>query len=146
MGMTILDLMVDHHRQCDEAFAKLENLVGEKNWSNPGAFEDFHSIMTRHFQTEETVFFTALEEKVGGPIGPTMMMRQEHQQMSILLEQMKDAFAAKDREKFLSVSDTWMMITQQHNMKEEEVLYPMLDEHLEADALALIDQAQQILK
>jgi hemerythrin-like domain-containing protein len=74
------------------------------------------------------------------------MMRQEHQQMLTLMEQMKEAFAAKDREKFLSISDTWMMITQQHNMKEEEVLYPMLDENLAGEAPALIDQAQQILK
>ncbi len=144
--MTILELMLGHHRQCDDAFAKLENLVAEKNWSNPQAFEDFFSIMTKHFQAEEDLLFAALENKMGGPIGPTMMMRQEHQQMSVLLKQMKEAFAAKDHKKFLSLSETWMIITQQHNMKEEEILYPMMDDSLGAEAPALISQAQQRLK
>jgi hemerythrin-like domain-containing protein len=144
--MTILELMLDHHRQCDDAFAKLENLVAEQNWSNPQAFQDFFSIITKHFKAEEDLLFAALENKMGGPIGPTMMMRQEHQQMSVLLEQMKEAFAAKDHKKFLSLSDTWMIIAQQHNMKEEEVLYPLMDDSLGAEALALISQAQERLK
>jgi hemerythrin-like domain-containing protein len=72
-------------------------------------------------------------------------MRQEHQQMSILMDQMKDAFAARDQTKFLSLSDTWMMLTQQHNMKEEEVLYPMMDDLLAQDGAALINQAQEVL-
>lgn len=144
--MTILELMLDHHRQCDDAFAKLENLVAEQNWSNPQAFEDFFSTIKKHFQAEEDLLFAALENKMGGPIGPTMMMRQEHQQMSVLLEQMKEAFAAKDHKKFLSLSDTWMIIAQQHNMKEEEVLYPLMDDSLGAEAPALISQAQERLK
>jgi hemerythrin-like domain-containing protein len=144
--MTILELMLDHHRQCDDAFAKLENLVAEQNWSDPQAFQDFFSIITKHFKAEEDLLFAALENKMGGPIGPTMMMRQEHQQMSVLLEQMKEAFAAKDHKKFLSLSDTWMIIAQQHNMKEEEVLYPLMDDSLRAETPALISQAQERLK
>ena len=115
--MTIFDLMVGHHRQCDDAFAKLENLVAGNDWSNSGAFEAFNSIMTKHFKAEEDVLFAAIERKMGGPIGPTQVMRQEHQQMSNLMGQMKEAFGAKDQKKFLSVSDTWMVIAQQHNMK-----------------------------
>jgi hemerythrin-like domain-containing protein len=144
--MTILELMSSHHRQCDESFAKLENSVADQDWSNPRVFEEFFSVMTKHFQAEEDVLFTALESKMGGPIGPTQMMRQEHQQMSVLLDQMKGAFAAKDREKFLSLSDTWMVLAQQHNMKEEEVLYPMMDGALEGEAPALINQTQELLK
>jgi hemerythrin-like domain-containing protein len=144
--MTILELMTGHHRQCDDSFAKLENLVAEQNWSNPGVFEEFFSIITRHFKAEEDLLFAAIENKMGGPIGPTMVMRQEHQQISVLLEQMKEAFAAKDHKKFLSLSDTWMIIAQQHNMKEEEVLYPLMDDTLGEEAPALINQAQELLK
>lgn len=143
--MTILELMMGHHRQCDESFAKLENLVSENNWSNPGAFEEFFSIMTKHFKAEEDVLFAALEKRMGGPIGPTQVMRQEHQQMSILMGQMKEAFAAKDQKKFLSVSDTWMVIAQQHNMKEEQVLYPLMDDALREEAAAVIDKTQGLL-
>ena len=104
--MTILELMLDHHRQCDELFAKLENLVAKKDWSNPQAFEEFFAIMTRHSQAEEDVFFAALEKQMGEGIGPVVIMRQEHQQMSLLLDQMKNAFVAKDQTKFLSFGST----------------------------------------
>ena len=143
--MTILELMVGHHRQCDDAFAKLENLVAGNDWSNPGAFEEFFSIMTKHFQAEEEVLFAAVEKKMGGPIGPTQVMRQEHQQMSNLMGQMKEAFGAKDQKKFLSVSDTWMVIAQQHNMKEEEILYPMMDDALREDTAAVINKTKELL-
>jgi hemerythrin-like domain-containing protein len=143
--MSILELMLDHHRQCDDSFTKLENLVAENKWSDPGALETFQSMMTRHFRAEEDILFAALEEKMGGPVGPALVMRQEHQQMSALLEQMNEAFAARDRGKFLSLSDTWMMLTQQHNMKEEQVLYPMMDEVLAKEAPALISQARDVL-
>ena len=143
--MGILELMVEHHRLCDDSFTKLENLVAKNNWSDPAALDGFLSILTSHFRAEEDILFTALEEKMGGPVGPAMVMRQEHQQMSTLLEQMKEAFDAKDQRKFLSLSDTWMMLTQQHNMKEEEVLYPMMDEVLRQEAPALISRARDVL-
>ena len=143
--MGILELMVEHHRLCDDSFTKLENLVAKNNWSDPAALDGFLSILTSHFRAEEDILFTALEEKMGGPVGPAMVMRQEHQQMSTLLEQMKEAFGARDQRKFLSLSDTWMMLTQQHNMKEEEVLYPMMDEVLGQEAPALISQARDVL-
>jgi len=143
--MGILELMVEHHRLCDDSFTKLENLVAKNNWSDPAALDGFLSILTSHFRAEEDILFTALEEKMGGPVGPAMVMRQEHQQMSTLLEQMKEAFGARDQRKFLSLSDTWMMLTQQHNMKEEEILYPMMDEVLRQEAPALIGRARDVL-
>ena len=143
--MTILELMVGHHRQCDDAFAKVENLVAGNDWSNPAAFDEFFAIMTKHFKAEEDVLFVAIEKKMGGPIGPTQVMRQEHQQMSVLMERMKDAFAAKDQKTFLSASDTWMIIAQQHNMKEEEILYPMMDEALRENATAVIAKTREFL-
>lgn len=143
--MTILELMVGHHRTCDDAFAKLENLVAGNDWSSLSAFEEFFSIMAKHFQAEEDVLFAALEKKMGGPIGPTQVMRQEHQQMSVLMRQMREAFTARDQKKFLSVSDTWMVIAQQHNMKEEEILYPMMDDALREESATLIKKTQEIL-
>jgi len=143
--MTILELMLDHHRQCDDSFTQVENLVAKKDWSNARALENFLAVMTRHFQVEEDVLFAALERKIGEGMGPVVIMRQEHQQMSILMDQMKDAFTARDQAKFLSLSDTWMMLTQQHNMKEEEVLYPMMDDVLATDAAVLIHRAQEVL-
>ncbi len=59
--------------------------------------------------------------------GPTQMMRMEHAQMLQVLEQMKDDIINKDKEHFFGLSETLMMLMQQHNMKEEQMLYRMAD-------------------
>jgi iron-sulfur cluster repair protein YtfE (RIC family) len=50
---------------------------------------------------------------------------------------MNEALAARDRDQFLGLGETLMMLTQQHNMKEENILYPIMDQCIadEADKL-----------
>ena len=38
------------------------------------------------------------------------------------------------------MSDTLLIMIQQHNMKEENVLYPMCDQHLTDDASSLLER------
>lgn len=56
-----------------------------------------------------------------------MMMRMEHDQMRGLLDTLDAALRTKDAGRCLDLSDTLMVLVQQHNMKEEQVLYPMRD-------------------
>jgi hemerythrin-like domain-containing protein len=76
------------------------------------------------------------------------MMRYEHEQMRSLLGQLAAACAAKDRDSYAGVAETLLMLMQQHNMKEENILYPMCDQALGARAeqvgqemSALLEQA-----
>jgi hemerythrin-like domain-containing protein len=62
--------------------------------------------------------------------GPTEVMRGEHRQMRDLLGQMKGALASKDSDAFGGAADTLLILMQQHNMKEENILYPMCDNAL----------------
>ena len=75
------------------------------------------------------MLFPAFEE-VNGPAGPTQMMRMEHAQMRIMVEQIRTALAARDQQTFLGLAETLMLLIQQHNMKEEQILYPMMDESI----------------
>ena len=68
------------------------------------------------------------------------------QQMRELLARMGQAVAAQDAGDFAGQAETLLVLMQQHNMKEEEVLYPMMDEMLRQEAPALISQAQNVLK
>jgi hemerythrin-like domain-containing protein len=52
-------------------------------------------------------------------------MRSEHQQMRGLLDQMASAASAGDHQELLDQGDTLLLLIQQHNQKEEGVLYPM---------------------
>jgi DUF438 domain-containing protein len=57
-------------------------------------------------------------------------MRGEHRQMRDLLAQMKLALDERDGEGFGGAAETLLIMMQQHNMKEENILYPMCDNAL----------------
>ena len=50
------------------------------------------------------------------------------------------AIDARDADDFSGYAETLHIMTQQHNMKEENVLYPMCDQHLAAQAPDLVAQ------
>jgi hypothetical protein len=71
-------------------------------------------------------------------------MRIEHEQMRALLGEMAAATAAKDANQYLGLSDTLLVLMQQHNMKEEGMLYPMMDQVLDPRASELIGRCNAL--
>jgi hemerythrin-like domain-containing protein len=141
--MTINEFMTSEHRNCDEEFANLENAVDKEDWDNAnGFFTRFQSKMLRHFNQEEKVMFEAYNNSDGGHCNPTGMMIMEHDQMRALFEQMENAINLKDKDNFLGLSENLLFVMQQHNMKEEQMMYNMADEALNAENI--IDQMKQI--
>ena len=69
--------------------------------------------------------FEQVSGMTGG--GPTFVMRSEHEQMRGVLDQMAAAVAGGDVEEMLDLGDTLLMLVQQHNAKEEGILYPAAD-------------------
>jgi len=68
-------------------------------------------------------------------------MRSEHDQVKVMLEQMNMAIQDQDIDRAMGVIESVMLLIQQHNMKEEQILYPMTDSHLDnsADVIAKMD-------
>ena len=66
--------------------------------------------------------------------GPTEMMRMEHDQMRVLFAEMRDALEKKKNDDYLGIADTLLILMQQHNIKEEQILYNMMDQRLSEDA------------
>ncbi|WP_456452538.1 hemerythrin domain-containing protein [Hydrogenimonas sp.] len=139
--MEISNYMRDEHRMCDEAFAKAEQAVNEGDFKK--AFEYFEEFMIdtlKHFDKEEEVLFPAFEAATLSTEGPTYVMKMEHNQVRGLLEQIKDAIDKEDKERFFSAADTLMILLQQHNMKEEQMLYAMCDNVLSDQASELVEK------
>ncbi len=133
MTTTIGRYLSDDHGRCDELFVALEQLTAEGELSAAGkAFEAFRSALEHHFAQEEEVLFPTFEQASGSTHGPTQVMRYEHQQIRTLLATMGDALARGDAEETLGVADTLLILMQQHNAKEEQILYPMSDRLLPA--------------
>ena len=127
-----------HHRHCDDLFVAAEESVRRDDWAAAApAFAHFRDQMKAHFEAEEDLLFPAFEAATGMRAGPTEMMRHEHEQMRGLLSQLAAACEARDGETYGGVAETLLMLMQQHNMKEENILYPMCDQALGAEAEAL---------
>lgn len=143
---TILDFLGTDHRACDDLFAAAEMAVSKKNWTDADdLLERFLTAMARHLSMEETVLFPAFETRMGGSgMGPTQVMRMEHEQMRALFQDMKQALADANLDRFLGLSETLNVLMQQHNLKEENVLYPMTDQMLDAERNELIRAMQAV--
>ncbi len=124
-----------HHKHCDDLFVAAEESVQRGDWMAAApAFARFHDQMRAHFEAEENLLFPAFEAATGMSAGPTQMMRHEHEQMRSMLSQLAEACAAHDGEGYAGAAETLLMLMQQHNMKEENILYPMCDQALGAEA------------
>jgi len=137
----ITDVMSANHHQCDEVFAQAEETISNGDWDKGAAsFREFNDAMERHFTMEEGVLFPAFEQRTGMTGGPTQVMRMEHMQMRQLFADMDEAVGEKDKEKYLGLSETLLMVMQQHNSKEEQIVYTMADQALGADADQILNQ------
>lgn len=141
---TIQDTMTADHRHCDEFFTQAEKAAQIGDWAGASAaFEQFDAAVRVHFDTEETLLFPAFEEQTGMRMGPTEVMRGEHKQMRALLDAARTALAARDEDDFSGYGETLLIMMQQHNVKEENVLYPMCDQHLAGQRSELLASMQQ---
>lgn len=135
--MNASQTLTQQHRHCDQLFADCETLAHQANWSSlASGFAGFASEMEQHLSLEENILFPAFEQATGICHGPTEVMRGEHQEMRALLEQMQQAIEQQQQDFFLGAAETLLILSQQHNMKEENMLYPMCQMHIpEVDAL-----------
>lgn len=135
--------MTGDHRHCDAFFSDTESAVNKNDWqAASNHWGQFHNSIEQHFAIEEEILFPAFEQATGSSGGPTSVMRIEHQQMRQLFEQISAALTAKDSEETLGLTETLMILMQQHNMKEEQILYPMSEQVL-PDAAATLQQIEQ---
>ncbi|MDO8789550.1 MAG: hemerythrin domain-containing protein [Sulfuritalea sp.] len=131
--MSITAPLFQHHKHCDELFATAEEDCANGDWAAGGkAFARLLDQLETHFTSEEQLLFPAFETATGMTSGPTEVMRGEHRQMRDLMAQMKAALASRDSDAFGGGAETLLILMQQHNMKEENILYPMCDNVLGA--------------
>jgi len=136
----VSEFLTDDHRRCDPLIADAENAASDGRWPEAAAsFASFRGALEAHLRMEEEVLFPRLEATRGGPFGPTIVMRAEHVQMRAALAQMAGELAAQSGAAFLGCSDSLMILIQQHNMKEERILYPMADNALGGDGAAVVE-------
>ena len=145
--MSISDHMASEHKRCDGLFLEAEKAATDGDWSaTQQAYQAFHKSMEQHFMMEEKVLFPDFEQAQGSEMGPTQVMRHEHEQMRSLMSSMQDALDAEDKDTFLGEADTLLMFIQQHNAKEEMMLYPMADQLLAGQSDQVVSRMQKVVE
>ncbi|HEY7160306.1 MAG TPA: hemerythrin domain-containing protein [Acidobacteriota bacterium] len=119
----------DHHR-LDNLFIEFQRLKYVDFNEAKKNFIAFKFGLQRHIIWEEEVLFPLFEEKTGmSNAGPTLVMRLEHKDIGTFLEQIHTKVKTGDpgsesEEKLL------LCTLKLHNIKEENVLYPAIDQCL----------------
>ncbi len=118
--------LVRQHMECDDQLNRLEAALHRRDQASARRnFELFDEFLEAHFVLEEERLFPALEKAIGSSDGPTAVMREEHRQIRALREELRSDLRRADTQAALAVIDTLIVLIQQHNIKEENVLYPM---------------------
>ncbi|MEA3374416.1 MAG: hemerythrin domain-containing protein [Campylobacterota bacterium] len=142
---SIKEYLTNDHRLCDDIFAKMEQAASSSLADAKPLCDEFTAATEHHFQMEERVMFPEFEQKTGMVQGPTQMMRHEHQQIRSLMKQIGEAIDNDNRDKFFGLTETLMIMLQQHNMKEEQMLYSMAQQHLSAESDRIVDMMESMI-
>jgi iron-sulfur cluster repair protein YtfE (RIC family) len=130
---TISEFYEQDHDRLDELFKTFQKLKRSDFAKAKEAFKAFKFGLQRHIVWEEDVLFPLWEEKTGiSEGGPTFVMRSEHRQIGQQLEAIHGKVAnqnpGSDQE-----AQALLDLLGSHNMKEERVLYPAIDQLTSAE-------------
>jgi hemerythrin-like domain-containing protein len=137
--------LTDEHRACDQSFVAMEEALSSGDPEQArSSCAGFVAEMERHFRREEDVLFPRFETATGMREGPTRVMRREHDEMRGLMRDLAEAVDRGDRDTGLGIAETLLIMIQQHNLKEEQVLYPMAESHLTAQSDEILDRMARL--
>ena len=125
---TISTFYEQDHDRLDELFKTFQKFKRSDFAKAKEAFKEFKFGLQRHIVWEEDLLFPLWEEKTGmSDGGPTFVMRNEHCQIGQLLEAIHDKVADQNPE-CDQEEQALLNLLGSHNMKEERVLYPAIDQ------------------
>jgi hemerythrin-like domain-containing protein len=144
--MSIASYLTPEHRECDNIFARAESAAASGDFElAKEEFLKFADETLLHFKKEEEELFPAFEAATGSEQGPTMVMKHEHEQVRGLMGKMAEAVENQDKDAYLSLAESMMILLQQHNMKEEQMLYGMSDAIFDvAKKEALVEKMSEV--
>ena len=125
---TISDFLKNDHLHCDQLLRQTESSVNHGLWPEANAhFELFQHALERHITMEETIIFPALEHAFQNAAVPTSVMRREHVTIRVIRQRLHNALVRRNHVAFFDHADTLQLTLHQHNEKEENILYSIVD-------------------
>lgn len=140
---SITEYYGDDHDRLDKHFSEFQRL---KRTDFPAAKENFKAFLkglTRHIVWEEDILFPVFEKRTGmRDAGPTAVMRMEHRLIKGHLDAIHEKVRAADPNS--DAEETALLaVLGDHNMKEEQILYPAIDNFLGEPGVAEVKKAME---
>ncbi|HIH13739.1 MAG TPA: hemerythrin domain-containing protein [Nanoarchaeota archaeon] len=126
---TIFDFMSADHDRLDGLFKEFQKASHSGPAEAKKLFSEFSFGLKRHIVWEEEILFPLFEERTGMKDGgPTEAMRFEHLQIKSFLKEIDGRISLVQDS--TGAEQELLRILGDHNMKEEHILYPSIDESL----------------
>lgn len=117
------------HERLDVIYADF--ILAHEEFRTVAAKQYFHQFsegLRQHIRWEENQLFPLFEQHTGMvDTGPTAVMRREHKDIEALLLTVAEKLE-QDSGGITQVCKTLSQLLKQHNMKEEKMLYPAIDD------------------
>ena len=129
---TVTDVLMADHRRMDCLMKECAAAVADGEQAAALVlFERFRAGLTRHIKIEEGILFPEYEIATGTSrsAGPTSVMRHEHEEILAYLGSLNDLLSLTEFQKrdFDDSRNDLVSLLHEHNLKEEEILYPACD-------------------
>jgi iron-sulfur cluster repair protein YtfE (RIC family) len=118
----------EEHRAIDRDI--LAVVIGPADLAGRQAVVVASRILRRHIYAEEELIFPALRD--AGLVGPVLVMLREHAEMWPLLDTVERLAADGEATALQDACATLLDLLARHNPKEEVILYPRVDDALDA--------------
>ena len=124
----ITEILESQHRWVDGRFERFRELLAS-NQVDGSPFDEAAKALHRHMYLEEEIIFPEVEAR--GLMGPTQVMAREHGEICRFMNSIQDLVAGKAPPgQILDSLNAVRNLLEQHNLKEEEILYPSADQLL----------------
>ncbi len=124
----------DHHR-IDDSFAQFAKSLNESSIDRD-AFDVAAGALRHHIYVEETLHFPVL--RAVGLLAPVLVMMREHGEIWDLLDAIGQSLTAGNTDEAQRLWPQLSAVLEQHNAKEEQILYPAGDQKISAADAELI--------
>ncbi|MDP2320483.1 MAG: hemerythrin domain-containing protein [Acidobacteriota bacterium] len=116
------------HQRLSAILGEVSRLVRDGTCQDAArSFAEFACGLNWHINAEESTLFPAFEQKTGIVEGPTTVLREEHRLIRRWMDEVTAALKASDPAAAGRAITGLEEILGEHNVKEEQVLYPMTD-------------------
>jgi len=125
---TIAEFMAQDHDRLDDIFKQFQTIKKQDASKARSLFQEFLIGLHRHIVWEEDILFPVFEAEAEmvQDHGPTGVMRNEHRLIKHFLKQIEAKLAEGDHATEEAEEGLLQVLTA-HNVKEEKILYPWID-------------------